>query len=66
MMHECCPQCGAVYFGNLTCPACRAHMRQETPSVREFLDRLDAAHIEIVAPVGIDEIRAFMAKGGAV
>ena len=59
-----CPDCGAVSFGNLTCRTCRQHMRQETPALTEFLDRLDAANIETIPPVGAAEIRAFLAKLG--
>lgn len=49
-----CPSCGAVSSGNLTCLECRAEIRKRNPSLSEFLDRLDAAGIETVPPVGHD------------
>lgn len=56
-----CHSCGAVAFGNITCVACRNHMRGSFPGGRsEMLDRLDAINPETVAPCGPDEIREFV------
>lgn len=59
--YDCCPNCGAVSYGNLSCPTCRQHMRVAIgPS--EFLDRLDEANPPTQPPVGQEEIRAFLKR----
>jgi hypothetical protein len=58
-----CPDCGAVSYGNLTCRTCRQHMREEM-GASELLDRLDALHITTVPPVGVEAVRAFVARLG--
>lgn len=58
---DCCSHCGAVSYGNLSCPTCRQHMRVAIgPS--EFLDRLDEANPPTLAPVDPEEIRAFLKR----
>jgi hypothetical protein len=61
MSYDVCPDCGAVSHGNLTCRTCRQHMREENgPS--DFLDRLDAANMPTLPPVGVETVREFLQR----
>jgi hypothetical protein len=57
-----CGDCGAVEYGNLTCRTCRRYMRENDHCPAELLDLLDAANGPTVPPVGVGEIRAFLAR----
>ena len=60
-----CEACGAVEHGNITCRACRQHIRETTPGPHPFLDRLDAANIETIAPAGPEDVLEFMSRFGS-
>ena len=63
-----CSICGAAHSGNITCRTCRQVNReayQQHGWSAEFLDRMDEINPELVAPVGVDEIRAFMRRVGS-
>jgi hypothetical protein len=49
--HPCCPACGAVRYGNITCKTCRDHHGLVVPA-------LDALPTQ--APLGAGPVRAFM------